>query len=61
MVMVDHKVSADYADDQEYDDLYTLQLLSELGELCFCPMVLGTDEFFFGDEPRRLLHDSARI
>ncbi len=35
MVMVDHKVSADYADDQEYDDLYTLQLLSELGELSF--------------------------
>ncbi|EMK6581262.1 TPA: type VI secretion system contractile sheath large subunit [Vibrio parahaemolyticus] len=61
MVMVDHKVSADYADDQEYDDLYTLQLLSELGELSFCPMVLGTDEFFFGDEPTRLLHDSARI
>ncbi|EHY1015691.1 type VI secretion system contractile sheath large subunit [Vibrio vulnificus] len=61
MVMVDHNISADYADDQEYDDLYTLQLLSELGELCFCPMVLGTDEFFFGDEPRRLLHDSARI
>lgn len=61
LVMVDHKASADYSDDLDYDDLYTLQLLSELGEMSFCPMVLGVDEFFFGDEPRRQLHDCARI
>ena len=61
LVMVDHKASADYRDDLDYDDLYTLQLLSELGEMSFCPMVLDVDEFFFGDEPRRQLHDCARI
>ncbi|NOH22614.1 MULTISPECIES: type VI secretion system contractile sheath domain-containing protein [Vibrio oreintalis group] len=61
LVMVDHKISADYNPDQEWDDLFTLQLLSELGEMAFCPMVLGVDELFFGDDPRRQLHDRARI
>ncbi len=61
LVLVDYKVSSDYSDEQDHDDLYTLQLLSELGERALCPMVLGLDEFFFGDDPNRQLHDSARI
>lgn len=61
LVVVDHNVSSDYSDEQEHDDLYTLQLLSELGERALCPMLLGVDEFFFGDDPNRQLHDSARI
>ena len=61
LMMFDHKVSAGYSDKLDFDDLYTLQLLSELGELAFCPMVLGVDEFFFGDAPRWQLHDGARV
>ncbi|NAW57737.1 MULTISPECIES: type VI secretion system contractile sheath domain-containing protein [unclassified Vibrio] len=60
LVMVDHQVTSDYGDELGYDDLYTLQLLSELGELALCPMVMGVDEDFFGDDQSRQLHDSAR-
>lgn len=61
LVVVDHKVHPDYAEECDYDDLYTLQLLSELAERAMCPVVLGVDEFFFGDDPNRQLHDAARI
>lgn len=61
MLVVDHKVSADFAEDDEFDDLYTLQLIAELGERSLCSVVLGVDEYFFGDEPARQLHDNARI
>ncbi|HDI3142185.1 TPA: type VI secretion system contractile sheath large subunit [Vibrio cholerae] len=61
LVIVDHKVHPDYDEGCGYDDLYTLQLLSELAERAMCPIVLGVDEFFFGDEPNRQLQDAARI
>ncbi|MGB0894726.1 MAG: type VI secretion system contractile sheath domain-containing protein [Parashewanella sp.] len=61
VLLVDHKVNPDVVDDCDYDDLYTLQLLSELGEKSLCPVLLGVDEFFFGDDPNRLLHDPKRI
>lgn len=60
LVFIDHKVASDYSDEVDVDDLYTLQLLSELGEMALCPMVLGVDELFFGDDPRRLFHDARR-
>ncbi len=60
MVVVDHRVTSDYGDDGEYDDLYTLQLLAELAERSLCPVVLGVDEGFFGDDINRQLHDSSR-
>ncbi|KFD83060.1 hypothetical protein DN41_3153 [Vibrio cholerae] len=46
LVIVDHKVHPDYDEGCGYDDLYTLQLLSELAERAMCPIVLGVDEFF---------------
>ena len=61
LVVVDHKISPYYGDDSNYDDLYTLQLLSEVAERSLCPFVLSIDELFFGDEPNRQLHDSERI
>ncbi|RSD32059.1 type VI secretion system contractile sheath domain-containing protein [Vibrio pectenicida] len=61
LMMVDHKVSSGSSDELDFDDLYTLQLLSELGELAFCPMILGVDEFFFGDDPRRQIFDCKRV
>lgn len=60
LVLVDHKVTSDYGEDADHDDLYTLQLLSELGEMSLCPVVMGVDEFFLGDDPNRQLHDGAR-
>ncbi|RYV01393.1 type VI secretion system contractile sheath large subunit [Shewanella sp. OPT22] len=61
LVVIDHKISPDYVDDSNYDDLYTLQLLSEVAERSLCPFVLSVDDDFFGDEPSRQLHDSNRI
>ncbi|MDD1783979.1 type VI secretion system contractile sheath large subunit [Enterovibrio sp. ZSDZ35] len=61
MMVVDHRVHPDFSEDSDYDDLYTLQLLSEVGERALCPVVLGVDPFFFGDQPERQLHDNARI
>lgn len=60
LILFNHHVMSDYRDEKEVDDLYTLQLLSELGEMALCPMVLGIDELFLGDDPLRLFHDTAR-
>ena len=32
LVVIDHKITSDYGEDEDHDDLYTLQLLSELAE-----------------------------
>ncbi len=61
MLVVDHKVSAELSDEQEFDDLYTLQLLAELGERALCPVALGLNEYFLGDDHQRQLHDNARV
>ncbi|PSW05703.1 type VI secretion system contractile sheath domain-containing protein [Photobacterium lipolyticum] len=61
LLVVDHHVHSDLDEDSDFDDLYTLQLVAELGERSLCPVVLGVDNDFFGDEPARLVHDHARI
>ena len=61
LLVVDHLAHSDLDDDSDFDDLYTLQLLAELGERSLCPVALGVDRYFFGDDPARLLHDSARL
>lgn len=61
LLIVDHSVVIDYQTENDYDDLYTLQLLAELGEVTMCPVILGVNEFFFGDNPRRQLHDGNRV
>lgn len=60
MLFVDHLVKSDYGDEMDFDDLYTLQLLSELGEVSLCPIALGVDFFFLGDDPSRLFNDCTR-
>ncbi|MGF1728290.1 type VI secretion system contractile sheath domain-containing protein [Photobacterium kasasachensis] len=61
LLVVDHHVHSDLDEKCDFDDLYTLQLLAELGERSLCPVVLGVDNYFFGDDPSRLAHDHARI
>ncbi len=61
LLVVDHLVKSDLDEEADFDDLYTLQLLAELGERSLCPVALGVDHYFFGDEPPRLMHDPARI
>ena len=61
LLVVDRHVQSDLDEDADFDDLYTLQLLAELAERSLCPVVLGVDHDFFGDDPARLMHDHSRI
>ncbi|WP_238326189.1 type VI secretion system contractile sheath large subunit [Marinomonas sp. S3726] len=59
MIVVDHFVSIDF--DQDYDDVYTLELLASLGESCLCPFVLSPSDNFFGGGDADWLSDTDRI
>lgn len=60
LLVVDHYV--DPNSDNDFDDLYTLQLIAELGSHALCPVVVGVaEEQFFGDELVKVMHDHARI
>ena len=67
LIGVSHRISLDgntniYRDDlNDFDDIYTAQLLGELGEACLCPIVVGIDEFFFGDNPEAILQDQQKL
>ena len=61
LLVADRLVQFDLDEEATFDDLYTLQLLADLGERSLCPIALGLDQYFFGDEPARLVHDQARI
>lgn len=59
MVVVDHDVSMEIEGD--YDDLYTLELLANLGDICLCPFILSTADNFFGEAGADWLSDTARV
>ena len=61
LLLVDHKIKSNDEQDVNSDDLYTVQLLSELAEVVLCPAVLGVDYCFWGDEPCHLFQDLSRI
>ena len=61
MITVDHQFSLELDYDNEYDDLYTLELLAELGERSLCPFVLDVDENFFGAKGEMFLSDLDRV
>ncbi|WP_114764643.1 type VI secretion system contractile sheath domain-containing protein [Vibrio rhodolitus] len=59
LMVVDHAISMGIESD--YDDIYTLELLSNLGELCLCPFILSPEESFFGESGADWLSDLERI
>ncbi len=61
LLLVDHWVSAGASSETGFDDLYTLQLLADLGARALCPVISGVDRYFFGDDPLRILHDRSRV
>ncbi|GGB82431.1 type VI secretion protein [Marinobacterium zhoushanense] len=61
MVVVNHDVSMEMGLDDDYDDLYTLELLGQLGSLCLCPFVLTPAQDFFGEPDADWLSDVQRI
>ncbi|MGF1681923.1 type VI secretion system contractile sheath large subunit [Photobacterium minamisatsumaniensis] len=59
MVVVDHKISMNFESD--YDDLYTLELLAQMGDMCLCPFISSPADNFFGESGADWLSDTARI
>lgn len=60
-ILFTHKVALDMDFDADYDDLFTLELLSKLGEVTLCPMVFSPDEQFFVQSSADWLSDTSRI
>ncbi|WP_299490740.1 type VI secretion system contractile sheath large subunit [uncultured Shewanella sp.] len=58
---IDYDVSDQEYIESDFDDLYTLQLLSELGQIGLCPVVLDINPLFWGVTPERLLYDHDRL
>ncbi|TMX36780.1 type VI secretion system contractile sheath large subunit [Vibrio sp. Hep-1b-8] len=56
-----HNISLDMDFDADYDDLFTLELLSKLGELSLCPMLFSPDRQFFVESSADWLSDTNRI
>ncbi|WP_462153535.1 type VI secretion system contractile sheath domain-containing protein [Pseudoalteromonas piscicida] len=61
LVVIDHNISLDIDYANEFDDIYTLELLAELGEKSLCPIVLDADEAFLGAIGESFLCDTAKI
>lgn len=59
MIVVDHALSTDL--DSDYDDLYTAELLANLGDLCLCPFILSPADDFFGEKGADWLSDTTRV
>ncbi|MEH6578004.1 MAG: type VI secretion system contractile sheath large subunit [Amphritea sp.] len=61
MVVVDHGISMEMGYDDLFDDLYTLELLGRLGEICLCPFILSPAEDFFGESGADWMSDIRRV
>ncbi|UJF17202.1 type VI secretion system contractile sheath large subunit [Vibrio sp. SS-MA-C1-2] len=59
MLVVDHQISNDLDDD--FDDLYTLELLAQLGDLCLAPFILSPSDNFFGESGADWYSDLTRV
>lgn len=59
VMVVDHGISMNL--DQDYDDLYTLELLARLGDIVLCPFVFSPAEDFFGEKGGDWLSDTKRV
>lgn len=60
-MMFTHKISLDMDFDADYDDLFTLELLSKLGEMTLCPMLFSPADDFFVQSTADWLSDTKRI
>ena len=61
LITIDHQFNLELDYGSEFDDLYTLELLAELGERSLCPFILDVDENFFGANGEMFLSDLDRV
>ncbi|WP_341661442.1 type VI secretion system contractile sheath domain-containing protein [Vibrio sp.] len=60
-ILFTHPVSVDMDFDADYDDLFTVELLSKLGESTLCPMIFSPNKNFFVESGADWLSDIDRI
>ncbi|NOH61451.1 type VI secretion system contractile sheath large subunit [Vibrio sp. RE88] len=60
-IVYTHPIAIDMDFDADYDDLFTVEMLSKLGESTLCPMIFSPDESFFVDPGADWLSDINRI
>ncbi len=61
LFVVDHPISMEMDHDDEFDDIYTLELLALLGQSCLCPFTLTPSDDFFGEVGAGWISDTRRI
>ncbi|ATC98167.1 MULTISPECIES: type VI secretion system contractile sheath domain-containing protein [Pseudoalteromonas] len=61
LVVIDHNLTLDFDYDNEFDDLYTLELLAALGEKSLCPILLDADDGFLGAQGEQYLADVEKV
>ncbi|EPJ50770.1 MAG: hypothetical protein OFPI_19240 [Osedax symbiont Rs2] len=61
MFVVDHPISMEMGHEDEFDDIYTLELLALLGQSCLCPFTLTISDSFFGESGAGWISDPRRV
>ncbi len=61
LLLVDHPVSIELDEVSGHDDLYTLQLLAELGQESLCPVILPLAVDFIGSADPDIWCDTERV
>lgn len=61
MIVVNHEVSMEMDYEDPFDDLFTLELLGQLGEISLCPFILSLQADFFGEIGADWISDIHRI
>ncbi len=59
VLMVNYGLSLSVEND--YDDLFTAQLLCDLGEVCLCPVIMSVSSDFFGETDAAWMTDVRRL
>ncbi|MFY2508614.1 type VI secretion system contractile sheath domain-containing protein [Vibrio pectenicida] len=60
-ILFTHPVDVDMDFDADYDDLFTVELISKLGESTLCPMIFSTNDKFFVESGADWISDINRI
>ncbi|WP_299002090.1 type VI secretion system contractile sheath large subunit [uncultured Shewanella sp.] len=61
ILLIDYAITEQDFSLSDYDDLFTLQLLGDLGEVALCPVLVDLSPSFWGASPERLLFDHDRL
>ena len=62
MLLVDYQLNLSDKDRGVLvEELSTIEVLAEIGEKCFCPVIIGLDRYIFGEYTEELWFDQAKL